>query len=175
SKYKLLEPSEQIRLFGKEIIHFIKGKKEQEKIYSEKRKDKKEIIISASGMCEGGCVLTHLQNILENPKAKIIFVGYCPENTNGGKIKARQKVFIEGKNFEVKCEIADLPGFSAHIDGQEILQYLQNLNFKESGKIALTHGGNSRNLLSDDIQSNIDTTRKSIEIIIPDLGDEIQI
>ncbi|MBB1564432.1 MBL fold metallo-hydrolase [Candidatus Gracilibacteria bacterium] len=175
SKYKLLEPSEQIRLFGKEIIHFIKGKKEQEKIYSEKRKDKKEIIISASGMCEGGCVLTHLQNILENPKAKIIFVGYCPENTNGGKIKARQKVFIEGKNFEVKCEIADLPGFSAHIDGQEILQYLQNLNFKESGKIALTHGGNSRNLLSDDIQSNIDITRKSIEIIIPDLGDEIQI
>ena len=175
SKYKLLEPSEQIRLFWREIIHFIKWKKEQEKIYSEKRKNKKEIIISASWMCEWWCVLTHLQNILENPKAKIIFVWYCPENTNWWKIKARQKVFIEWKSFEVKCEIADLPGFSAHIDWQEILQYLQNLNFKESWKIALTHGWNSRNLLSDDIQSNIDITRKSIEIIIPDLWDEIQI
>jgi hypothetical protein len=51
SKYKLLDPQYQQTIFGRQVIEYITSKEEQEKLYSGKRKDKKEIIVSASGMC----------------------------------------------------------------------------------------------------------------------------
>ena len=125
-KYKLLDPAEQIRVFWRQVIHFLEWKKDQEKIYSENKKNSKEIIVSAAWMCEWWSILFHLQNILEDKDAKIVFVWYCPESTNWGKIKARKEIFIEWKKFQVLCELADLKGFSAHIDWNELLEYLWN-------------------------------------------------
>ncbi len=38
--------------------------------------DEPSIIISASGMCEGGRILHHLRNNIEDPKNTILFIGY---------------------------------------------------------------------------------------------------
>ena len=45
------------------------------------------MIISASGMCEGGRVLHHLKNNIENPQNIILITGYQAENTLGRKIQ----------------------------------------------------------------------------------------
>ncbi|RAL56573.1 hypothetical protein BLD25_02835 [Candidatus Gracilibacteria bacterium GN02-872] len=173
-KYKLLDPAEQIRVFGRQVIHFLEGKKDQEKIYIENKKNSKEIIVSAAGMCEGGSILFHLQNILEDKDAKIVFVGYCPESTNGGKIKARKEIFIEGKKFQVLCELADLKGFSAHIDGNELLEYLGNLDFAFGAKLALNHGGEARKDFAEQILT-LDKIHSKVNILVPDLFDEVSI
>ena len=155
-KYKLLDPAEQIRVFWRQVIHFLEWKKDQEKIYSENKKNSKEIIVSAAWMCEWWSILFHLQNILEDKDAKIVFVWYCPESTNWGKIKARKEIFIEWKKFQVLCELADLKGFSAHIDWNELLEYLWNLDFAFWAKLALNHGWEARKDFAEQIDLTLD-------------------
>lgn len=173
-KYKLLDPAEQIRVFWRQVIHFLEWKKDQEKIYSENKKNSKEIIVSAAWMCEWWSILFHLQNILEDKDAKIVFVWYCPESTNWGKIKARKEIFIEWKKFQVLCELADLKGFSAHIDWNELLEYLWNLDFAFWAKLALNHGWEARKDFAEQIKLNLEIHSK-VNILVPDLFDEVSI
>ena len=174
-KYKLLDPAEQIRVFWRQVIHFLEWKKDQEKIYSENKKNSKEIIVSAAWMCEWWSILFHLQNILEDKDAKIVFVWYCPESTNWGKIKARKEIFIEWKKFQVLCELADLKGFSAHIDWNELLEYLWNLDFAFWAKLALNHGWEAREDFAEQIKLNLDKIHSKVNILVPDLFDEVSI
>ena len=174
-KYKLLDPAEQIRVFWRQVIHFLEWKKDQEKIYNENKKNSKEIIVSAAWMCEWWSILFHLQNILEDKDAKIVFVWYCPESTNWGKIKARKEIFIEWKKFQVLCELADLKGFSAHIDWNELLEYLWNLDFAFWAKLALNHGWEARKDFAEQINLTLDRIHNKVNILIPDLFDEVSI
>lgn len=174
-KYKLLDPAEQIRVFWRQVIHFLEWKKDQEKIYSENKKNSKDIIVSAAWMCEWWSILFHLQNILEDKDAKIVFVWYCPESTNWGKIKARKEIFIEWKKFQVLCELADLKGFSAHIDWNELLEYLWNLDFAFWAKLALNHGWEARKDFAEQIKLNLDKIHSKVNILVPDLFDEVSI
>ena len=173
-KYKLLDPAEQIRVFWRQVIHFLEWKKDQEKIYIENKKNSKEIIVSAAWMCEWWSILFHLQNILEDKDAKIVFVWYCPESTNWGKIKARKEIFIEWKKFQVLCELADLKGFSAHIDWNELLEYLWNLDFAFWAKLALNHGWEARKDFAEQILT-LDKIHSKVNILVPDLFDEVSI
>ena len=174
-KYKLLDPAEQIRVFWRQVIHFLEWKKDQEKIYSENKKNSKEIIVSAAWMCEWWSILFHLQNILEDKDAKIVFVWYCPESTNWGKIKARKEIFIEWKKFQVLCELADLKGFSAHIDWNELLEYLWNLDFAFWAKLVLNHGWEARKDFAEQINLTLDKIHSKVNILVPDLFDEVSI
>jgi len=151
------------------------SKKDQEKIYSENKKNSKEIIVSAAWMCEWWSILFHLQNILEDKDAKIVFVWYCPESTNWGKIKARKEIFIEWKKFQVLCELADLKGFSAHIDWNELLEYLWNLDFAFWAKLALNHGWEARRDFAEQINLTLDKIHSKVNILVPDLFDEVSI
>ena len=174
-KYKLLDPAEQIRVFWRQVIHFLEWKKDQEKIYSENKKNSKEIIVSAAWMCEWWSILFHLQNILEDKDAKIVFVWYCPESTNWGKIKARKEIFIEWKKFQGLCGLAELKGFSAHIDWNELLEYLWNLDFAFWAKLALNHGWEAREDFAEQIKLNLDKIHSKVNILVPDLFDEVSI
>jgi metallo-beta-lactamase family protein len=55
---------------------------------SKKLNDRHEpmIIISASGMCEGGRIRHHLKNNIGDAKNLVLFIGYCAEGTLGNMI-----------------------------------------------------------------------------------------
>lgn len=99
------------------------------------------IIISASGMAEGGRILHHLRNNIQNPKNLILFVGYAAEHTLARKIMdGNEKVNIFGEEFEVKAKIKKMDYFSGHADQKELLDYVR-LNPKNVLKnIFLVHG-----------------------------------
>lgn len=97
----------------------------------EKLKDKPAIILSASGMLEGGRVLNHLKHIIEDEKNAIFFVGYQANGTRGRKI-------LDGEE-SVKCEVFQIQDFSAHADKNELLDYVKNLKYYPY-KIFIVHG-----------------------------------
>jgi len=99
------------------------------------------IIISASGMAEGGRVLHHLANNISNPNNLILFVGYAAQHTLARKIMdGMDKVKILGEEYSVKSKIKTMDYFSAHADQKELLDYLK-LNDKNRLKnIFLVHG-----------------------------------
>jgi metallo-beta-lactamase family protein len=99
------------------------------------------IIISASGMAEGGRILHHLANNIENPKNLILFVGYAAENTLARKIMdGMDKVNILGEEYSVKSKIKTMDYFSAHADQKELLDYLKLNPANRLKNIFLVHG-----------------------------------
>lgn len=174
-KYDLLDPGTQIELFGREVITYIKNKKEQKELYKWKRAFRKEIIISSSGMCEWWAVVSHLAENLENPKSTVVFVWYTPPNCRWWLIKEKKDVSIDGEIYEVSCNVVDIKWFSWHIDEDELLQLLSETSISRWAKISLTHWTESRLELKEKIKKEVLRTRKSIDILVPDLWDIIKI
>lgn len=83
------------------------------------------IIISASGMCEGGRILHHLKNNIGDPRNTVLFVGFQAENTLGRKLVDGWKtVPIFGEPYEVRAQVRTIDGYSAHADHNELLSYV---------------------------------------------------
>jgi metallo-beta-lactamase family protein len=83
------------------------------------------MVISASGMCEGGRVRHHLLNSIGNPDNYVLITGYQAAHTLGRKIQeGMSPVNILGESREVKAKVVTLREFSAHADQAGLLDYL---------------------------------------------------
>ncbi len=99
------------------------------------------IIISASGMAEGGRILHHLANNIGNPKNLLLFVGYAAEHTLARRLmEGREKVNIFGEEFKVKCKMKAMDYFSAHADQGELIDYLRLNRTEKLKNVFLVHG-----------------------------------
>ncbi len=86
------------------------------------------IIISASGMCEGGRILHHLKNSVGNSDDIILIVGYQAEHTLGRRLVHKESpVKIFGDEYELKADVQSIQALSAHADRSEMLEYFQQM------------------------------------------------
>jgi len=135
------------------IFKRISSQSEREKAWN----DKPCIIISTSGMLNGGPVLEHLKHLAEDPKNTLIFVGYQAEGTLGRKIqKGWREIPIEenGKiiSLKINMEVYTADGLSAHSDRKQLLAYIGNLTAKPK-RIFVVHGEEEKALsLSNTIE-----------------------
>jgi len=84
------------------------------------------MIVASNGMLTGGRVVGHLRNLIDDPAATILFVGYQGEGTLGSHLQAGAKtVKLDGQVRQVRCQIRSISGFSAHADESELLDWLR--------------------------------------------------
>ncbi len=96
------------------------------------------MVISASGMAEGGRILHHLKNNIGDPNNVILITGYQAENTLGRKLQEGiSPVSIYGEKYEVKAKVVTLNEFSAHADQGGLLDYIKSI--KQLKRIFLVH------------------------------------
>jgi metallo-beta-lactamase family protein len=100
------------------------------------------IIISGSGMCEGGRVLHHLKATIESEKNVIAIVGFQAQHTLGRRIvERRSRVRIFGVDRDLRAEVAILNGFSAHADQNDLVEFAEAV--RDRGplrQVVLVHG-----------------------------------
>lgn len=102
--------------------------------------DQPMIVISASGMLTGGRVLHHLRNRVEDPRNSILFVGYQPPGSRGAWLKSGAKTLrIFGQEYEIRAQVREISGLSAHADRCELLRWVSSCQGKPE-KIAVVHG-----------------------------------
>ena len=83
------------------------------------------MIVASNGMLTGGRVLHHLRNLIDDPTATLLFVGYQGEGTLGAHLQAGAKVAqIDGQPRDVRCRVVSISGFSAHADESELLDWI---------------------------------------------------
>jgi Cft2 family RNA processing exonuclease len=83
------------------------------------------MIVASNGMLTGGRVVGHLRNLIDDPAATILFVGYQGEGTLGRHLQEGAKtVRLDGQVRDVRCRIASISGFSAHADEPGLLAWL---------------------------------------------------
>lgn len=98
------------------------------------------MIISASGMCEGGRVLHHLKNNIGDPRNTILLTGYQAVNTLGRKIQERrEEVPIFGEPMRLRAEVCQLDALSGHADREEMLAWMKPLAVGLK-RVFLVHG-----------------------------------
>lgn len=106
------------------------------------------VIISTSGMLNGGPVLDYLKGLAENEKNTLLFVGYQAEGTFGRRIqKGWREVPMqqEGKTISlpIKCEISTTHGLSGHSDSKQLINYISRLKQRPE-RIITNHGDNNK-------------------------------
>jgi metallo-beta-lactamase family protein len=98
------------------------------------------VILSASGMCEGGRILHHLRNNIEDPRNTILITGFQAEHTLGRKIVERQpEVSIFGEPMRLRAEVRSLQELSGHADQKELIEWMRPIA-KGLKKVFLVHG-----------------------------------
>lgn len=106
------------------------------------------MIVASNGMLTGGRVVGHLRNLIDDPNAMLLFVGYQGEGTLGAHLQAGTKtVRLDGQTRQVRCKVRSIAGFSAHADENELLDWIGRFaSGKRPGdsgfprKVFLVHG-----------------------------------
>jgi metallo-beta-lactamase family protein len=131
-----------LELNGKHVfetgrIQFLKDAEQSKALHSIPGR---AIIISASGMADGGRILHHLEHRLPDQKNTVLFIGYQAEGTRGRSIlEGKPLVKIHGMEIPVRAHIENISGFSAHADYQETLAWLMGFN-RPPLKTFIVHG-----------------------------------
>lgn len=111
------------------------------------------VIISTSGMLNGGPVIEYLGNLAEFEKNMLIFVGYQAEGTYGRRIQKGWREVPVGKrgSIIINMEVQTVEGFSGHADRRQLMNYVQYLQPKPE-RVFTIHGEESKTI---DLASSI--------------------
>ena len=97
------------------------------------------VILSASGMCDGGRIKYHLKHNLPRAECTILITGFQAVGTLGRRIVDGNKIVrIFGDETPVKADIYTLGGLSAHADKSALLSWLKN--FRTAPRTFVVHG-----------------------------------
>lgn len=98
------------------------------------------VIISASGMCDGGRVKHHLRYNISRPECAIVFVGFQAAGTLGRRIVDGAKtVRLFGEPYAVRAKVFTINGLSAHADRPALLDWLGKFR-RPPGQTWVVHG-----------------------------------
>ncbi|MGV3617486.1 MAG: MBL fold metallo-hydrolase RNA specificity domain-containing protein [Fimbriimonas sp.] len=98
------------------------------------------VIISGSGMANGGRVTHHLLQRLNDPTTIVLFTGYQAEGTLGRRIlEGEPTVRIHRQEVDVRAKIEKVNALSAHADQGEILRWLRGFK-SPPRRTFLVHG-----------------------------------
>lgn len=118
---------------GDNVFSFPKLKFTYRKTESEQidRVQGPKIIISASGISEGGRITAHEKRYLPDPDNALVLIGHQILGSLGRRILEGQKeVFIDGSDVPVNAEIIQVNGYSSHADSSGLLEYVEALETK---------------------------------------------
>ncbi|MCC5954017.1 MAG: MBL fold metallo-hydrolase [Acidimicrobiia bacterium] len=104
------------------------------------RRERPQVILSASGMASGGRVLHHLERLLPDERNAVVFSGYQAAGTRGASlVGGAGEVKIFGRYVPVRASVHVLDGLSAHADYAELCDWLERSDLTPSG-VSIVHG-----------------------------------
>jgi len=133
--------------------------------------NKPNIILSTSGMLEGGPIHSYLLHGANNPKNLLALSGYQVEETIGRTIldgARKVKLFSwknkKGTEVEIKAEVRQFQ-FSGHAQRNELIKMLRAIN---ADKLVLVHGveessKSMKQTLENDYTTYIPSTNETLE------------
>jgi len=125
------------------------------------------IIISSSGMCEGGRVVHHLKHAIQDEANVIAIVGFQAEHTLGRKlVEGWDVVPIFGRPTQRRAQVVKLNGLSAHADRQDLLAYVRSIKPLPNA-VFIVHGEEKQAL---SLGAAIQSEHPGIDVKIPERG-----
>jgi metallo-beta-lactamase family protein len=125
------------------------------------------VIVSASGMLNGGRILHHLKRRLPDPSTTLLFVGYQAAGTLGRQIlEGARTAQVHGETIPVRARVENIPALSAHADREELVEWFSKIP-EPPRRTFLVHAEEpARAALADRIQSGL-----HFDVRLPRLGE----
>jgi metallo-beta-lactamase family protein len=118
-------------------VEYIRSREESEIASTERGP---AVIIAPSGMCDGGRVLHHLKQHLDDPRCTILLVSYQAPHTLGRQLlEPRPTVRFHGRAWNLWAEVVEVDGFSGHAGHDDLLAAIGPLAGRAK-KVRLVHG-----------------------------------
>lgn len=150
--------------FASRYIQFVSSLEESKQLNSMKGPC---IIISSSGMCEGGRVVHHLKHAIEDQANIIVIVGFQAEHTLGRKlVEGWDVVPIFGVPTPRRAQVVTFNSLSAHADRNDLLAYIRAVT-PEPGVIFVVHGEEKQAM---SLAAAIQAEHPRIDVRIPHRG-----
>jgi len=128
----------------------------------DRRRVDSDVILTTSGMLDGGPVIEYLQMLKEDTRNAVLLTGYQVEGTNGRKLMEEGVISLYGTDEKVKAGV-EFFDFSAHAGHDDLIRFI---NACDPKKVVLMHGDN-REVLAKDIEGR--------EVILPKEGEWLEI
>jgi putative mRNA 3-end processing factor len=135
-------------------------------VHSEKGRKKalkSDVIITSSGMMDGGPVLSYMNKLKSNKKNSVILTGYQIKDTNSRLLIEKKKLDFYGVIEKVECDV-EYFDFSGHSGHSELIEFAEKC---KPEKIVLMHSDN-RDALKEPLSS-------IAEVFTPNDGEIIEI
>jgi hypothetical protein len=99
------------------------------------------VVITTSGMLNGGPVMEYLSNLAADERNALVFVGYQAEGTLGRRIQKGWREVPIGRRgtIVINLEIVTIDGFSGHSDRRQLMNFVGQVQPKPE-KIFTIHG-----------------------------------
>lgn len=132
-----------------------------------------KIVISSSGFCTNGRVLSYLTQYLKDINSLICFSGYVGDNDsylsyrikNG---KANKTININKKPVPNKADCITMSTFSSHANFNDLLKYGSDL---KTNQLVLVHGSpESKNCLKQHLKEEISKNNKTYKVTCSEKG-----
>ena len=139
----------------------------EESLYYVKNHNPK-IVLSSSGFCTNGRILSYLHEYLKDENSMIIFSGYTGADNSYlsyriKNYKENKIIKISGDPVENKSDCILLGTFSSHANRNELITYGSKLNTE---KVVLVHGSTvAKNSIKEDMKEAIFKEDKSFKVI----------
>ncbi|NCC71524.1 hypothetical protein EOM09_08180, partial [bacterium] len=129
-------------------------------------KKKGIVIVTTSGMVQGGPVITYTEKFISEENNYFILTGYQAKGTNGRSIFEDHLFYHNHHRFPVKCHVRKFD-FSAHYGQDSIHRLIEKLKPKH---LLLQHG--DINAL-EAVQKYVKENFKETKVYIPEINEEI--
>ena len=158
----LLEMPEYLR----DAKYLARAVEKAKEVYSEHGRDlasQAEVVVTTSGMLEGGPVLEYIRRRIRDPKSAILLTGYQVKGTNGNRLVETGALDMSGVTEKVHCEVAAFD-LSAHSGHSELVTFIKACRPEH---VVLFHSDN-REALAKDLPSDM-------KVHLPNNGDRFEI
>jgi putative mRNA 3-end processing factor len=118
-----------------------------------------DVIVTTSGMLEGGPVGSYLRALAGDPKNAVLLTGYQVEGTNGRKLINDRFVELDGEVIKVDAEV-EYFDFSSHAGHSDIVKFIQRC---DPETVVVMHSENPE-LIAED------PDLEGYEFILPETG-----
>lgn len=124
---------------------------------------KSEVIITSSGMMDGGPVLNYMYKLRNDPKSAVLLTGYQVPDSNARLLVDKGKLDFYGVREKIECEV-EYFDFSAHAGHSELIDFSRKCNPK---KVVLMH--------SDNREALVEPLKDFTEVLTPKTGEIVEL
>lgn len=156
-------------LFEWNVVQYVENYSHSQQLHN----DNPKIILSSSGMCEGGRVIDHLKYFLPNKNNGVLFTGFQVNGTVGHGLlnTTRGSIGINGDRVDIRAKVSKT-SMSGHADMNQLTALIQTSTKGKLKKIFITHGNLSA---KKHFKQHLQKRMVGVRVFLPKKGKSIKV